>query len=88
MMRGFRNLRDCLNTLHMLDKHKLRLVTIKDKLDSSDPLQRAILLPVMAGVAQWEKDKIKERMQAGKSARLHSPNGPTMFLGTPPFAHS
>jgi DNA invertase Pin-like site-specific DNA recombinase len=87
MMRGFRDLRDCLNALHQLDKHKVKLITIKDKLDSSDPMQRAILLPIMGMLAQWEKDKIKERMDGAKNYLLHHPDGPKIFKGTPPFAY-
>lgn len=59
-----RNTRDLLNIIHDLKQKGVNVVSLKEKLDTSTPTGE-FMLQVMAGVAQLERDLIKERQREG-----------------------
>jgi len=59
-----RNVRDLLNIIHELEEKNVTVVSLKDKLDTSTAQGKFALL-ILQGVAQFERDLIKERQAEG-----------------------
>ena len=59
-----RNTRDLLNIIHELEEKKVHVVSLKEKLDTSTAQGKFTLL-ILQGVAQFERDLIKERQAEG-----------------------
>ena len=59
-----RNTRDLLNIVHELEEKNVTVVSLKDKLDTSTAQGKFALL-ILQGVAQFERDLIKERQAEG-----------------------
>ena len=59
-----RNTRDLLNIVHELEEKKVTVVSLKENFDTSTP-QGRLMLTFMQGIAQFERDIIKERQAEG-----------------------
>ena len=59
-----RNTRDLLNIVHELEEKKVSVVSLKENFDTSTP-QGRLMLTFMQGIAQFERDIIKERQAEG-----------------------
>lgn len=59
-----RNNRDLLNILHELDEKGVRVHSLKEQLDTSTP-QGKLMLTLLQGLAQFERDLIRERQAEG-----------------------
>lgn len=59
-----RNTRDLLNTVHELEEKGVTVVSLKENFDTSTP-QGRLMVTFMQGIAQFERDIIKERQQEG-----------------------
>ncbi len=59
-----RNTRDLLNIVHELEEKGVTVVSLKENFDTSTP-QGRLMLTFMQGIAQFERDLIKERQAEG-----------------------
>jgi DNA invertase Pin-like site-specific DNA recombinase len=59
-----RNTRDLLNIVHELEEKGVTVVSLKENFDTSTP-QGRLMLTFMQGIAQFERDIIKERQAEG-----------------------
>lgn len=59
-----RNTRDLLNIIHELEEKKVTVVSLKENFDTSTS-QGRLMLTFMQGIAQFERDLIKERQAEG-----------------------
>ena len=59
-----RNTRDLLNIIHELEDKGVSVVSIKENFDTSTP-QGRLMITFMQGIAQFERDLIKERQAEG-----------------------
>lgn len=59
-----RNTRDLLNIIHELERKDVVVVSLKEKFDTTTPEGR-LMLTFMQGIAQFERDLIKERQAEG-----------------------
>jgi DNA invertase Pin-like site-specific DNA recombinase len=79
-----RNARDLLNNLDVLKNNGVKLVSIKDGIDYSNPYGEA-MLTVLAAIAQLERDIIDEQMKENKDARRREQR---TIVGSLPFGYS
>ncbi len=59
-----RNTRDLLNVIHELEEKSVHVHSIKENFDTSTP-QGRLMVTFMQGIAQFERDLIKERQAEG-----------------------
>ena len=59
-----RNTRDLLNLVHELEEKGVTVVSLKENFDTSTP-QGRLMVTFMQGIAQFERDMIKERQAEG-----------------------
>lgn len=59
-----RNTRDLLNVIHELEKKGVNVHSLKENFDTSTP-QGRLMVTFMQGIAQFERDLIKERQAEG-----------------------
>ena len=59
-----RNTRDLLNVVHELEKKGVHVHSLKENFDTSTP-QGRLMVTFMQGIAQFERDLIKERQAEG-----------------------
>jgi DNA invertase Pin-like site-specific DNA recombinase len=78
-----RNARDALNNYEELEGHGIKLVILKENIDTSTPSGR-LFRTMLAGFAEYERDVIKERMHVNRDARWKK--GGT-FIGKVPFGY-
>lgn len=62
-----RNARDLLNVVHGLQQRGVELVTLSDGIDTRSITGR-LLLAVLAAIAEFERDTIKQRVSAGMAS--------------------
>ena len=63
-----RNTIDTLNNYDLLENQGVKLVFLKENIDTSTPTGR-MFRNIMAVLAEWERDTIKERMLGGRKAK-------------------
>jgi len=66
--RFFRNIRLLLNYIDELDKLVIRLISIGEGLDTSNPNGR-FTIHILGVIAEWERERIIERTKKGRYAR-------------------
>lgn len=59
-----RNTRDLLNLVHELEEKGVHVRSLKENFDTSTP-QGKLMITIMQGIAQFERDLIKERQAEG-----------------------
>lgn len=66
--RAFRNVRDCLNTLHKWDEAGVKAYFLDLSLDTATAIGR-LFLQIVAAFAEWERNRISERTREGLAAK-------------------
>lgn len=79
-----RNLRVLLNAVHVLEGYGCRIVSLTESFDTSTPAGR-MTLAILGAFAQFERDSIAERTQAGKRRRARE--GRWLGGGSPPYGY-
>jgi len=69
--RGFRSTKDCLATLDDLGKRGVTVHLLDIGIDTSQPSGK-LLVTIMAAIAQWESDRIGDRIRDALAARRRS----------------
>jgi site-specific DNA recombinase len=78
-----RNARELLNNIHTLTNAGVTLVSIKEKIDLSNPVGRA-MVTMLAAIAELEREIIKEQMTESKTIKWKEHR---MFNGKPPYGY-
>ena len=73
--RFFRNLRLLLNYLHDLERLKIKFVSTQEGLDTSTPYGK-FAVQIMGVIAEFEKDRIGERVRDARRYQLSQGNWP------------
>jgi DNA invertase Pin-like site-specific DNA recombinase len=63
-----RSARNNLDLLHQLEEFGVGVRFVKDGLDASTPANRALVIPVLSGVAELELENIRDQSRLGKRA--------------------
>jgi len=79
-----RNAREYLNYSEELKEYNVHLASVKDNLDPSTATGK-LMCTVLAGVAEWELEVIREQMLENKLARWMKHE---VFIGQPPFGYT
>ena len=74
--RAFRSLRDCTNTLSAWAKEGVAVHILDIGVDTDTPTGR-LMIGIMATLAQWESERIGERIRDAKRAQRSSGGWPT-----------
>ncbi|MFH2064491.1 MAG: recombinase family protein [Pseudomonadota bacterium] len=83
LSRFARNAGDFIKHQEMLDKYNVQLVSIKEGIDPSTHTGR-MLLGLVALIAAWEKENIREQMSENKIIRWRENRA---FIGRPPYGY-
>jgi site-specific DNA recombinase len=83
LSRFARNARDLLNKIHELQNQEVQLVSIKESLDLTNPYGRFMVI-MLGGVAQLERDVIKDQMAEGKLSKWKKGS---IQMGQDPFGY-
>ena len=62
-----RSIKELIETMQMLEKRGIELKSLKENIDTSTPTGR-LMFHLMATLAEFERDVIRERTQAGLEA--------------------
>jgi site-specific DNA recombinase len=84
LSRLVRNTRDLLSIHDELKAHGTNIVSITENIDLSTHTGE-LILTVLAGIAQWERDVIREQMSENKMARWRDHR---TFVGRVPFGYT
>ncbi len=80
--RLMRNTRLLLQYVDEFKKLGIRFIATDDNIDTGEGKTRQLMLTILAGVAQWERERIGERVSEGKQYRLNQgrwPSGRTPY---------
>lgn len=66
--RFMRDAREMLNAIEYLDRLEVSFVAVEEGVDTSDKGTGRLILTILAGIAEWEKDRILERTTEGRLA--------------------
>ena len=69
----------------IFDKNKISFVSLNEKIDTSSPMGN-LFLTLLASIAEFEREQIKERMMMGKVGRAKS--GKAMGWSKVPFGYT
>ncbi|RJQ23986.1 recombinase family protein [Candidatus Parcubacteria bacterium] len=83
LSRFARNAREMLNFNELLNKNNVSLVSIDDNLDTAGKNGK-LIMTIMSGIAEWEKEIIRERMSENKYARWKENRA---FVGRVPYGY-
>jgi DNA invertase Pin-like site-specific DNA recombinase len=78
-----RSTRDLLNNLSILEENGIRFISLKEAMDTSTPAGR-LLRTVLAGIAEFEHETIKDQMLSNRYARAKRGD---IIIGKPPFGY-
>jgi site-specific DNA recombinase len=83
LSRFARNTRNFLEYRDELKTHRVNIVSIQENIDASTHTGE-LMLTLLAAVAQWERDVIREQMAENKMAKWADHR---CFIGKPPFGY-
>jgi len=79
-----RSAKDLLNNLSVLEENWVRFISLKESLDTSSPAGR-LLRTVLAGVAEFEHDVIKDQLHENRKIRWSRGD---IHMGKPPYGYT
>ena len=79
-----RSARDLLNNLSILEENNVRFISLKESLDTSSAAGR-LLRTVLAGVAEFEHDVIKDQLHENRKIRWTRGD---IHMGKPPYGYT